>query len=162
MRILTLVMALLLSVSLPLCAEQVHRWVDADGNVHFSDQLPREVAPEKVETQVIDNRINTFSGIEVTASDFLGAREQARIDKAKSTGKSVVMYSVVWCGVCKKARRYFIDNGIAFSEFDVETSQQGREDFERLGGRGVPIILVDDARMNGFNATRFAQLYRNE
>lgn len=72
------------------------------------------------------------------------------------------MYSAVWCGVCKKARRYFIDNGIAFSEFDVETSQQGREDFERLGGRGVPIILVDDARMNGFNATRFAQLYRNE
>ncbi len=162
MRILTLVMALLLSISLPLYAEEVHRWVDADGNVHFSDQMPEQVAPEKVQTQVIDNRINTFTSIEVTASDFLGAREQARIDKANSRGKSVVMYSAVWCGVCKKARRYFVDNGIPFSEFDVETSQQGREDFERLGGRGVPIILVDDARMNGFNAARFAQLYRNE
>ncbi len=160
MRTLTLVTTLLLSASLSLGAAEVHRWVDADGNVHFSDQLPEQVAPEQVQTQVLDNRINTFNGIEVTPSDFLGAREQARIDKAKARGKNVVMYSAAWCGVCKKARRYFVDSGIPFSEFDVETSQQGREDFERLGGRGVPIILVDDTRMNGFNAARFAQLYR--
>lgn len=159
--ILTLFITLSLTVGLHALAEEAHRWVDADGNIHFSDQMPEQVAPETVQTQVIDTRINTFNSIEVSASDFLSAREQARADQARARGKAVVMYSAVWCGVCKKARRYFVENDIPFREFDVESSQQGREDFASLGGTGVPIILVDDVRMNGFNAARFAQLYRN-
>lgn len=70
------------------------------------------------------------------------------------------MYSTVWCGVCKKARRYFRANDIPFKEFDVETSERGRKDYARLNGRGVPIVLVGKYRMDGFNPGRFQQVYR--
>ena len=42
-------------------------------------------------------------------------------------------------------------NGIVFTEYDIEKSTKGRRDFESMKGRGVPIILVGDMRMNGFN-----------
>jgi glutaredoxin len=70
------------------------------------------------------------------------------------------MYSARWCGVCKQARRYFRDHRVPFQEHDIETSDKGRRNFNRLGGRGVPLILVGDRRMRGFSAGRFEQLYR--
>ncbi len=72
----------------------------------------------------------------------------------------VVMYSASWCGVCTKARRYFEANNIGFTEYDVETSQAGKAGFEKLNGKGVPIILVGNKRMNGFSAATFEKLYQ--
>ncbi len=73
--------------------------------------------------------------------------------------KKVVMYSAQWCGVCKKARAYFKQQGIPFSEFDIETSSKGKRDFNRLGGKGVPVILVGKGRMNDFSAGSFQKMY---
>ena len=69
------------------------------------------------------------------------------------------MYSTAWCGVCKRAKAYFDDQDIAFDELDVESDAQGKQDYARLGRRGVPIILVGDRRMDGFSIARFQQLY---
>ena len=69
------------------------------------------------------------------------------------------MYATSWCGVCRKARSYFRANGIAFTEFDVENSARGKREFKRLGGRGVPVILVGKKRLNGFNRTAFESIY---
>ena len=71
----------------------------------------------------------------------------------------MVMYSASWCGVCKRAKAYFDDQGIVYDELDVEKDAQGKQDYARLGSRGVPIILVGGRRMDGFNITRFQQLY---
>jgi glutaredoxin len=69
------------------------------------------------------------------------------------------MYSTVRCGYCRKARAYFKANGIAFTDYDVETSDKGRQDYRRMGARGVPVILVGDQRMMGFSESAFASLY---
>ena len=70
------------------------------------------------------------------------------------------MYPPPGVGVCTKARRYFEANNIGFTEYDVETSQTGKAGFEKLNGKGVPIILVGDKRMNGFSAAIFETLYQ--
>ena len=72
----------------------------------------------------------------------------------------VLFYTVSWCGVCKRARRYFEDNNIAYTEYDIETSSRGREDYKHLKARGVPVILVGRKRMNGFSVDGFNDLYR--
>ncbi|MBK9425870.1 MAG: hypothetical protein IPN63_00155 [Gammaproteobacteria bacterium] len=71
------------------------------------------------------------------------------------------MYSTVRCGYCRKARAYFKANGIAYTDYDVETSNKGRQDFQRMGARGVPVILVGDKRLNGFSDSAFASLYES-
>ncbi|WP_461481839.1 DUF4124 domain-containing protein [Porticoccus sp.] len=126
---------------------EIYTWKDASGKVHFSDSKPANTPVESVEV-----RVNTIVAPSISDSDFLGARASAQ----------VVMYSAEWCGVCKQARRYFQQQGIGFREYDIENSRKGRTDYERLNGRGVPIILVGAKRMDGFSAGRFQAIYAGQ
>jgi glutaredoxin len=63
----------------------------------------------------------------------------------------VVMYATSWCPYCAKARAYFAKNGIAYVEHDIEKSAAGNAEYRRLGGRGVPLILVGTEKMSGFS-----------
>lgn len=137
-----------LMVIAPLQAE-VFRWTDREGRVHFGDRPPVESKSESLEL-----RINTYDAPHITTSPR-AAGTQADVGSGE-----VVMYSASWCGVCKQARAYFRRAGIPFSEYDVEKSSKGRRDFQRLGGQGVPVILVGGGRMNGFTVAGFEALYR--
>lgn len=145
-----------LLVGLPAYGE-IYKWTDEQGQVHFSDKAPETGAAESISDQLI---INSYQGAEITTTDFLNHRDADRREKARLNRPRVVMYSAVWCGVCKRARQYFETKKIPFKEYDVETSEKGKKDFTRMKGRGVPIILIGKKRMNGFNVGRFKQIYR--
>jgi glutaredoxin len=70
------------------------------------------------------------------------------------------MYGTRWCGYCKKARQYFEANGIAYADLDIEQSKVALAEFQAIGGRGVPVILVGSRRMNGFDAEGFRRLQK--
>ena len=74
-----------------------------------------------------------------------------RLTGGYSDTNEVVLYATDWCGYCKKARQFFNDNNIKFQEFDIEKSDEGRRRYEALNGNGVPLILVNGNRVNGFN-----------
>jgi glutaredoxin len=69
----------------------------------------------------------------------------------------VKMYATSWCPYCAKARAYFARRNIAYVEVDVE-KPEGRAEYQRLGARGVPVILVGTQRMNGFSEARLSQI----
>ncbi|MCP5439966.1 MAG: glutaredoxin family protein [Chromatiaceae bacterium] len=122
---------------------EIYRWVDENGKVHFSDKPSWSHSSEQVTL-----RINTYEGVTYdTSSIDVGA-------------KKVVMYSASWCGVCKKAKRYFAEKGVTYTEYDVEKSVEGKSAFKKLGGKGVPVILVGSRRMNGFSIDGFEKLYQ--
>ena len=62
----------------------------------------------------------------------------------------VVMYATEWCPYCKKARKFFTDNAITYTEVDVEKSAQGLGYYEALEGTGYPLIYVGTKRFSGF------------
>lgn len=70
----------------------------------------------------------------------------------------VVMYATAWCPYCAKARAYFESTGTAYTEHDIEHSADARAEFKRLGGRGVPLILVGNEKMAGFSELAFESL----
>ena len=43
---------------------------------------------------------------------------------------------------------------VVLSTWDVDESSKGKRDFKKLNGKGVPIFLVGDQRMNGFSPKR--------
>ena len=124
---------------------EVYRWTDAEGQVHLSDRNRSSGAAEVVDL----GPVNTFQGVSV---EPLTAAPTNR-------GGEVVMYSTPSCGYCKQARRFFRDQGIAFTEHDIRSDAAARRAFERLGGKGVPLILIGDQRMSGFSEDRFLGLY---
>lgn len=125
---------LLVSLAIPAWGSGVYRWVDAEGRVHFGDSPPAEQKAEDIEL-----KYNEMGSMPVPAAMF-------------DAGQPVVMYSATWCGVCRKAKAFLQSRAVPFTEYDIETSRKGREDFRRMRGTGVPIILVGKERMNGFSA----------
>lgn len=125
-----------------LAAADVYQWKDTDGRTHLSDRPPADYDAEPVS-------IRRFAPADDASSDP-GAR-----------APRVVMLSAAWCGVCDEARRWLTQNGVAFTEYDVERDPKGREQFKRLRGKGIPIILVGDQRMDGFSARRLRAMLTN-
>jgi glutaredoxin len=72
----------------------------------------------------------------------------------------VKMLATSWCGYCARARAYLNSRGIPFEELDVEKSARGKQEYRALKGRGVPIILVGDQRMNGYDQARLEGMLR--
>lgn len=120
---------------------QVYQWTDAVGT-HFSDQPP----PEGVQGEV---RVQSESDW-TQAQD--GGNEYPNYDP-------VTMYATSWCGYCAKARKYFRENGIPYTEYDIEQDPEARRAYDALNGRGVPVILVKDRRLNGFSVDGFERIY---
>jgi len=98
------------------------------------------------------------SAQEIAAEILGGARE--RYAKEQSERSRVVMYSTSWCGYCRKARKYFKANDIKYIEHDIERSLVAKRDYDRLGGNGVPLIVVGKNKMSGFSSKRFDRLYQ--
>jgi len=127
---------------------EIYKWVDDAGEVHFTDRPPKDQKTEKVTV-----KINTYKNVSVSDNVFESN------NKKTSRNKKIIMYSTTWCGVCKRAKKYFQKNNIAYTEYDVEKSSKGKRDYKKMNGRGVPIILIGKKRLNGFNASRFNQIY---
>ena len=87
-------------------------------------------------------------------------RTEAETSTKKTGAKKVVMYSAEWCGVCTKAKKYFRSKKIPFKERDIDKSKKARKAFDKLNGKGIPVILVGKKRMNGFSVKRFESIYK--
>lgn len=112
-------------------AQAVYRWVDAEGKVRYGSEPPAGVKANPVASRV------TSPGTSPSQS-------------AVSAQPEVRMFATDWCPYCEKARQYFARNGIRYTELDIEKSAAAKAEYQRLNGRGIPVIFVGGERINGF------------
>ena len=74
-------------------------------------------------------------------------------DYADQHGGKVILYATSWCGYCKKARAFLNEKNIPFYEYDIEKSIEGRDQYRSIGGRGVPVLLVNGSVIKGYSPT---------
>ncbi|MBU2477884.1 MAG: glutaredoxin family protein [Gammaproteobacteria bacterium] len=125
-------------------------WTDANGQVHYGDRPPSDSQAKSVEI-----RVNTY-----TAPAQISPSSKTTPDFIATRG-SVIIYTTERCGYCRQAKAFMAAHRIPFKEYDVENSSRGRADYRKLNGRGVPIILVGEQRMNGYSEGGLASLLRN-
>ena len=70
----------------------------------------------------------------------------------------VVLYTTTWCHYCTETKRLLNEMGVAYQEFDIEHSEPGRERFEALGGRGVPLLTIGKTVVRGYNPSEIRRL----
>ena len=63
----------------------------------------------------------------------------------------VLVYSTDWCGYCKKLKNFLRKNNIPFTEYNIERNAKARREYEQLGGRGVPLSVVNGRVVSGYN-----------
>ena len=78
--------------------------------------------------------------------------------QSSSEQPAVVLYSTSWCGYCKMTREFFAANGIRYTEHDIEQSSVAYKEHRNLGGNGVPLIVVGDDVIKGWNEQALRQL----
>lgn len=138
-----MVRALLVIVSLGLstthdAAAAIYAWTDAQGKKHYSDSPPKDRKATELKFQL---------------RSLQGPATVTRLPETTAAPRSrVQIFSAVWCGYCKRAKTHLAQRGVPYEDLDVERSDAAQREFARLGGRGVPLILVGDQRMDGYDA----------
>ena len=80
---------------------------------------------------------------------------------ANNPTQGVVLYSASWCGFCKRAKAYLAANGISYQEFDVETKDGMAAFAQAGGGKGVPLLIADGQRVQGFTPAAYDAFFAN-
>ncbi len=77
----------------------------------------------------------------------------------KSQNKGVFIYSTPSCHWCHTAKDYFGANGVSFTNFDVSSDLEKKQEmFDLTGQMGVPVIVIDGQTVIGFNRSKIDSL----
>ncbi|MBL7126186.1 MAG: glutaredoxin family protein [Dehalococcoidales bacterium] len=75
--------------------------------------------------------------------------------------KKVTIYSTPTCPYCKRAKDYLTQKGIPFTDFNVaEDRAKAKEMIDKSKQMGVPVIVVGDDVITGFNQAKLDSLLK--
>lgn len=73
--------------------------------------------------------------------------------------KTVTIYSTPVCHFCQAAKEFFKKHNIEFTEHDVASDQEKRQEMiEMTGQMGVPVIRIEDDVVVGFDESKVKEL----
>lgn len=73
--------------------------------------------------------------------------------------KEVKIYSTPTCVYCNMAKDFFAENGIKYENYDVAKDLEKRKEMvDKTGQMGVPVIVIGDETMVGFDEERLSEL----
>ena len=79
----------------------------------------------------------------------------------------IIMFSTSGCGYCAKARRFFADHRIPFTEYDLDSNPGAPQKLAELGRKaglgprelqGVPIFFIDGRPILGWDRQQIASI----
>ena len=74
---------------------------------------------------------------------------------------AITLYSTPSCTYCRKAKDYFRQNHVPFSEYDVSRDQRRADEMVRKSGQmGVPVIDINGRVIVGFNQPEIEKALR--
>ena len=79
------------------------------------------------------------------------------IDYDPAVAGEVTLYSTKWCGYCAKTRAFLRKHDVPFTEIDVEASGDGMRALAQMQAYGVPVIVVGDKVIRGYQLAALAR-----
>lgn len=73
--------------------------------------------------------------------------------------KKVQIYSTPTCSYCHMAKDFFKKNNVNYEDFNVATDLEKRKEMvEKSEQMGVPVILIDEEIIVGFDKAKISEL----
>ena len=71
--------------------------------------------------------------------------------------KNVIIYSTPSCHYCQMTKEFLKEKGIEYTDFNVaEDADKRAEMIEKSGQMGVPVILIGEEMMVGFDQAKLS------
>ena len=71
---------------------------------------------------------------------------------------TIKIYSTPTCPWCKKAKAYFKENNIKFTDVDVSADEAAQKEMvDKSGKMGVPVIDIDGKILVGFDQAKIEE-----
>ncbi|HOQ40418.1 MAG TPA: glutaredoxin family protein [Fervidobacterium sp.] len=71
----------------------------------------------------------------------------------------IKIYTTPTCPWCKKAKEYFKQRGLSYTEIDVSKDQRAAEEMVRKSGQmGVPVIEIGSQIIVGFDKAKIERI----
>ncbi len=97
-------------------------------------------------------------------ADYEGSRRDERREAFRATEREsqlqrtmrhvpVTMYMAPWCPACRQAKEWLQENGVSYTQIDVEQSDSGRRALRSMSPRGsIPTFNIQGTVVVGFDA----------
>ena len=73
--------------------------------------------------------------------------------------QNVTIYSTPSCHFCHMAKEFFKANDVAYTEYNVAGDMERRKEMiEKSGQMGVPVIIIGDELVIGFDQAELTKL----
>lgn len=148
------VLILVLLASSPVAAQKIHKWVDADGNIHFGDTVPPEYAEQvfgKQETEAKQAASDKSQQVTSGVGDELRFRQE---EARRRANDRVLLQTYLSVGEIESVR----DSRVALLQSQDKLTQRYIDSLNRRltdlemqatalessGEDGMPVDLVDD------------------
>lgn len=105
--------------------------------------------------KVKDIKTETLS-VSGASSSFQASGEKSAVDNSND---KIKVYSLPNCPACKKAKAYLSAKGVDYDDIDVSTSDKALKEMMDISGQTrVPVIIIQDKFMVGFDSKRIDEL----
>lgn len=72
--------------------------------------------------------------------------------------KNVLVYSSNTCPYCTLAKNYLEEKGVSYTEKNVQTDKEARNELMQMGHMGVPVLVIDGEEIVGFDKDKIDEL----
>lgn len=68
--------------------------------------------------------------------------------------KNIIVYTSSTCPYCTLAKDYLDEKGLEYTEKNVQSDPQARKELMDMGHMGVPVVVIGDEQIVGFDKNK--------
>ena len=72
--------------------------------------------------------------------------------------EEVIIYTSNTCPYCTQVKNYLSEKGIEYTEKNIQTNKEARDELMKMGHMGVPVLVYDGQEIVGFDKQKIDEL----
>lgn len=72
--------------------------------------------------------------------------------------KKITIFTSTTCGYCNEVKKWMSENGHEYTERNINTDSEARQELIKNGFMGVPVVYIDDEVVQGFDKAKLQEL----